>query len=64
MSPKYVVGKKRYGRRSMPFVAEDFDCLADDEDDIEVASSTMSLKHSLIIHDMSDTEEVSTLPSC
>ena len=42
----------------MPIEMEDFEFMAD-EDDVEVASSTKSLKHSLVIRDLSDTEEVS-----
>ena len=51
-------GSKRYGRKSLPYSSEDFDCLADDEDDTEVRSSTKSLKHSLTADSITDTEEV------
>ena len=44
----------------MPFTSEDFECLADDEDDIDVQSSTKSLKHSLTGSDVIDTDEVSS----
>ena len=51
-------GSKRYGRKSLPFMSDEFDCLADDEEDIDVASSTRSLKHSLTADSVTDTDEV------
>ena len=51
-------GSKRYGRKSLPFMSDEFDCLADDEEDIDVASSTKSLKHSLTADSVTDTDEV------
>ena len=54
-------GSKRYGRRSMPFSSDDFDCLADDEEDIDVASSTKSLKRSLTADSVTDTDEVGSV---
>ena len=53
-------GSKRYGRKSMPFTSDDFECLADDEDDMDVALSTKSLKHSLTADSVTDTDEVWT----
>ena len=58
VSPKFVKGSKLYGRKSLPYSSDDFDCLADDEDDTEVRSSTKSLKHSLTVGSITDTEEV------
>lgn len=58
VSPKFVKGSKHYGRKSLPFKSDDFDCLADDEDDTDVRSSTRSLKHSLTAESVTDTEEV------
>jgi len=61
VSPKFELGEKRYGRLSLPVSAEDLDGLTVvDDDDIEVASSTRSLKHSLVVEDASDSEEVGT----
>lgn len=60
VSPKYELGSKRYGRRSLPVTIEDLEDLnVLDDDDIEVASSTKSLKHSLTVEDDSESEEVS-----
>ena len=60
MSPKYKLGKKRYGRRSLPVTIEDLDDMhVLDEEDIEVASSTKSLRRSLTCdEDESNSEEV------
>ena len=60
MSPKYVVGEKQYGRRSLPVSAEELEDLSVlDEEDIEVASSTKSLKRSITVHDDTDSDDVS-----
>ena len=60
VSPKYKLGKKRYGRRSLPVTIEDLDDMhVLDEEDIEVASSTKSLRRSLTCdEDESNSEEV------
>lgn len=60
VSPKYELGKKRYGRRSLPVTIEDLEDLQVlDEDDVEVASSTKSLKHYLTVdEDDTDSAEV------
>ncbi|XP_052276394.1 ninein-like protein isoform X3 [Dreissena polymorpha] len=58
-SPLYKLGEKHYGRLSMPATVSDGDedMTTLDEEDIEVASSTMSLKHSLVVDEASDTDE-------
>ena len=61
VSPKYVVGNKRYGRKTLPFHLDDFESLADDEDNIDVSSSTKSLKRSYTSDDVTDTDEVSVV---
>ncbi|KAL4239155.1 hypothetical protein ACF0H5_003857 [Mactra antiquata] len=58
VSPKFIVGEKRYGRKSLPINMEELDDISMlDDEDIEVASSIKSLKHSITVGDDDDDTE-------
>ncbi|XP_052767676.1 ninein-like protein isoform X2 [Mya arenaria] len=56
VSPKYELGEKRYGRLSLPVSTEELEELSVANEDDDAASTTRSLKHSLVVDEGSDSE--------